>query len=85
MSTVMLLTRLVQAPVIGMADLPGDIADWPKEWVEEFEERAGIMEFDGMLSRTEAEEGAETIVRAAYRVHHRAMVRNWKDSLKAEE
>lgn len=52
-------------------DLPSNIADWPEEWREEFEERAAIMEFDGNLDCEEAEQWAETIVRAAYRLHRK--------------
>ena len=50
-------------------ELPDDVADWPESWHEEFEERAAIMEYDGELPRVEAEQWAETIVRAAYHLH----------------
>ena len=49
-------------------ELPEDIDCWPADWKEEFEERAAIMEYDGMLDRPQAEQWAETIVRAAFRV-----------------
>ena len=44
--------------------LPDDVNDWPEDWQDEFEERAAIMEYDGNLSRDEAEQWAETIIRA---------------------
>src|SRR2546427_11562952 len=34
------------------------ISDWPEEWREVFEERAGIMEFDAGLARPDAESRA---------------------------
>ena len=48
--------------------LPADINLWPEDWREEYEERAAIMDKDfyGSLSRAEAEQWAETIVRAFY-------------------
>jgi hypothetical protein len=51
--------------------LPRNVADWPLCWREIFEERAGIMEFQGNLSRAEAERKAELDVRrqAAGEVH----------------
>ena len=49
-------------------ELPVDLNDWPEDWYEEYLERAAIMEFDGNLAREEADQWAETIVRAAYRV-----------------
>jgi hypothetical protein len=67
---VMFLNNLCQAERLGgNAELPARIEDWPDGWREEFEERAAIMEYDGMLSRSEAEQWAETIVRATYRVN----------------
>jgi len=33
--------------------------DLPPEWVEEYEERAGILEFDGYLARQQAEDQAK--------------------------
>ena len=33
--------------------------DLPPEWIEEYEERAGILEFDGYLARHQAEEQAK--------------------------
>ena len=53
--------------ILRQDELPVDIAAWPQDWREEFEERAAIMEYDGDLSRDEAEQWAETIVRAFYR------------------
>lgn len=45
--------------------LPGDVAAWPEDAREHFEERAAIMEYDGGLTRAEAERRAEAEVRAA--------------------
>lgn len=55
-------------------DLPADVADWPEHWRYLYEERAAIMNRDyyGSLSREDADQRAETIVRAAYRVQNRA-------------
>ena len=46
--------------------LPPTLADWPPSWREAFEERAAIMEYEGGLSRNEAERRAAEIVRADY-------------------
>jgi hypothetical protein len=48
-------------------DLPAHPGDWPEEWLENYIERAAIMEFDGGLPRMEAEARAEELVREAYR------------------
>ena len=40
-------------------NLPPNRAAWPQRWKELFEERAGIMEFQGNLSRLAAETRAE--------------------------
>lgn len=53
-------------------DLPADVTDWPEDWLYVYEERAAIMEYDGHLTRQEAEQWAETIARAAYSVQNRA-------------
>jgi hypothetical protein len=42
------------------------VADWPEEWRYAYEERAGIQEFTGGLSRAEAERQAEACVRLEY-------------------
>lgn len=47
--------------------LPAHVGDWPTEWVESYQERAGIMEFDGGLPTAEAEHRAEELVREVYR------------------
>lgn len=52
-------------------DLPADVNDWPEDWRYRYDERAGIMEFDGDLTRQQAETRAETITRAVYRAHER--------------
>ena len=56
----------VLAHLRGTAELPAAVADWPADWRERFEERAGIMEYDGRLPRPEAERRAEALVREAY-------------------
>ncbi len=61
------LVALVQAGAV----LPLERPAWPAEWREAFEERAGVMEFDGGLSREDAEAGAERRVRL---VHARAFI-----------
>jgi len=71
-NAVLFLEELCREGHIGSrTELPDRIADWPEPWREEYEERAAIMEFDGMLSRQQAEQWAETIVRAAYRLNHK--------------
>lgn len=47
-------------------ELPERVEDWPEEAREHFEERAGIMEFHGGLTRDEAERQAETSVRSCW-------------------
>lgn len=42
-------------------------AHWPKEWREQHEERAAIIEHDGGRSRLEADLLAKELVRAAFR------------------
>lgn len=42
------------------------IEDWPAELREHFEERAAIREFDGGLSRADAERAAERECRSAF-------------------
>ena len=71
-----IVERLVHAkpPLPAETDeLPANIADWPEDWREEYEERAAIMdkEYYGSLSREAAEAWAETIVRAYYRLHQK--------------
>jgi hypothetical protein len=43
--------------------LPRLVVQWPIEWFELWCERAGIMEFEGGLSRTMAEREAEQDIR----------------------
>ncbi len=50
-------------PAPTVADLPKNVADWPEEYHYLYEERAGIMEFDGGADRASAEKMAEQIVR----------------------
>lgn len=48
--------------------------NWTDEdWKEAFEERAAIMEYDGGLSREEAERRAREIVGAQYRAVRREL------------
>ena len=63
------IEQLVHAPICAPWELPASIDDWPEDWREEYEERAAIMEYDGGLQREQAEQWAETIVRAAYHLH----------------
>ncbi len=58
------------APVFVTADLPPSQTDWPSEWREAFNERAGILEFDGNLPRATAEQTALASVREAFRRQH---------------
>ena len=66
-------TEIAAAPVekelflLPEVDLPADLGDWPKEWREAYEERAAIMEYDGGLSRSEAERLSEELQREAYK------------------
>jgi hypothetical protein len=46
--------------------LPANVADWPEGYRYLYEERAGIMEFDGNMPRAQAETAAEVIVRDTY-------------------
>ena len=64
-------TKEPQAAV-PFANLPSNVSDRPEDWQYEYEERAAIIEYDGDLNRPEAEQWAETIVRAAYRLHGRS-------------
>jgi hypothetical protein len=43
--------------------LPANKADWPAEWKELWNERAGIMEYDGKMPRQQAEREAEADIR----------------------
>jgi len=45
------------------ADLPANIPDWPTGARARYEERAAIMQYDGALSREEAERNAEDLIR----------------------
>lgn len=78
-----IIERLIRAkPLPGISiiepdELPENIADWPQDWQEEFEERAAIMEFDGHLIREEAEQWAQIIVRAFYRRHRQDTGENY--------
>jgi hypothetical protein len=54
------------AMVTAGALLPADQADWPEDATENVEERAAIMEFDGMLPREVAEQKADRRVRLGH-------------------
>lgn len=59
------------------AVLPADRAAWSAEARHDFEERAGILEFDGGMARPAAEHEAERLVRVAHAcafVHRAALV-----------
>jgi hypothetical protein len=43
--------------------LPARPQDWPAKWRELYEERAGIMEFQGNMRREDAERNAEANIR----------------------
>lgn len=45
---------------------------WPKEWLELWEERAAVMEFEGGMPRKQAEKEAENDI-------HRIVERNFLD------
>lgn len=55
-----------------MRDLPQIVDRWPAEARDRFEERAAIMEFDGGLTRANAERRAEQITRAQWEEAQRA-------------
>lgn len=62
---------------------PGLVAGgWPPVWREALEERAAIMEFDGGLSREEAEYRAEACTRSGYE-RIEAMLRVFRDESSA--
>lgn len=46
-----------------MNRLPRSIQDWPLIWKEAYQERAGIMQFQGNLGKEEAEKLAEQDIR----------------------
>ncbi len=46
--------------------LPPNVQAWPSMWLEAFEERAAIVEFQGNHLRPEAERLAEAMVRKEY-------------------
>lgn len=46
--------------------LPVERGSWPDPWLTEVEERAGILQFDGGLSREVAEREAERLLRVEY-------------------
>lgn len=60
------LLRVQPAP---MRFLPPLVRDWPESWREDYEERAAIMEFEGELSRQQAELRAREVVAARFAQH----------------
>ncbi len=44
-------------------NLPENIADWPEQWRELYEERAGILQFTANFPRWKAEVMAEAEIR----------------------
>ena len=49
--------------MMAIKHLPDKISDWPPEWQENYEERAGIFEYDANMSREDAELKAEKTLR----------------------
>ena len=62
-----LLRTYAKAALFEEIALPDNLKSWPEEWLDGFEERAGIMEFDGDLDRMEAEQLAEDRIREQYK------------------
>ena len=62
-----LLKTYAKAALSEEIDLPENLKFWPEEWLEGYEERSGIMEFDGGLDRMEAERLAEDQLREQYK------------------
>ena len=62
-----LLRTYAKAALSEEIDLPENRKFWPEEWIDGFEERSGIMEFDGDLDRMEAEQLAEDRIREQYK------------------
>lgn len=58
--------NVVVALVRAGAVLPSGVSDWPSVQRDDFEERAGLLEFDGGLARAAAEIEAERMVRSAF-------------------
>lgn len=59
------------------AALPPDPSAWPERWRDVFEDRAGIIEFEGGRPRAIAEQEAERLVRIEHArafVHRSALV-----------
>jgi hypothetical protein len=46
--------------------LAPDIKDWPADALDDYEERAAIMEYHGNMSREDAEREAEALIRRRY-------------------
>jgi hypothetical protein len=61
------VSPLAQSPA-EYPPLPPSPDEWPSEWRELFEERAGIVEFEGRLTRSEAEQAAEPWIRELFRL-----------------
>ncbi len=81
------------------SDLPKDVSKWPEDWKYRYEERAGIMEYDGNMTRKAAEKAAEAEVRKAYateqagleppadptKIRTGALTGNWKAVTKSSD
>jgi len=52
--------------VLRSGELPVDVGAWPDDWRFQWDERAGIMEHSGALSRADAEREAEKVVRLEF-------------------
>jgi len=46
--------------------LPHKVKEWPRIWLEAYDERAAIMEFEGELPRGDAEARAEADIRGTF-------------------
>ena len=58
--------NVIVALVRAGAVLPSGVSDWPSVQRDDFEERAGLLEFDGGLVPAVAEIEAERMVRSAF-------------------
>lgn len=52
---------------MNVKELPLEIKNWPRDAKMDFEERAGIMEYESGMTREEAEKKAEWLVRARFK------------------
>jgi hypothetical protein len=65
------LLPVVGTPVIeevGRSGLPTNVQQWPDDWLEAYEERVAIMQFDGQLDAADAEREAEAACRHLFSI-----------------